>query len=60
MGVSDCLVDLIGDGVDCVICGGEFVDILLVVWCVVNFDYVMCVSLVYLVVCGVLVWLVDL
>ena len=48
LGVSDRPVDLIGDGVDCVIRGGELADNSLVARRIANLDYVTCASPVYL------------
>jgi LysR family transcriptional regulator for bpeEF and oprC len=48
LGVSDRPVDLIGDGVDCVIRGGALADTSLVARRIANLDYVTCASPVYL------------
>ncbi len=48
LGVSDRPVDLIGDGVDCVIRGGELADNSLVARRIANLDYVTCASPTYL------------
>ena len=48
LGVSDRPVDLIGDGVDCVIRGGELADTSLVARRIAELDYVTCASPVYL------------
>ena len=48
LGVSDRPVDLIGDGVDCVIRGGALADSSLVARRIANLDYVTCASPVYL------------
>ncbi|HEU6456232.1 MAG TPA: LysR substrate-binding domain-containing protein, partial [Roseateles sp.] len=53
LGVSDRPVDLIGDGVDCVIRGGELADTSLVARRVANLDYVTCASPAYLAARGV-------
>jgi DNA-binding transcriptional LysR family regulator len=48
LGVSDRPVDLIGDGVDCVIRGGALADTSLVARRIANLDYVTCASPLYL------------
>lgn len=48
LGVSDRPVDLIGDGVDCVIRGGEMADTSLVARRIANLDYVTCATPLYL------------
>ena len=48
LGVSDRLVDLIGDGVDCVIRGGDMADTSLVARRIADLDWVTCASPVYL------------
>jgi LysR family transcriptional regulator for bpeEF and oprC len=48
LGVSDRPVDLIGDGVDCVIRGGDLADTSLVARRIANLDYVTCASPLYL------------
>ncbi|MBI3347172.1 MAG: LysR family transcriptional regulator [Burkholderiales bacterium] len=53
LGVNDRPVDLIGDGVDCVIRGGELADTSLVARRIANLDYVTCASSAYLAVHGV-------
>ncbi len=53
LGVSDRPVDLIGDGVDCAIRGGELADTSLVARRVANLDYVTCASPAYLAARGV-------
>jgi LysR family transcriptional regulator, regulator for bpeEF and oprC len=47
LGVSDRPVDLIGEGVDCVIRGGELADTSLVARRIANLDYVTCASPLY-------------
>ena len=53
LGVSDRPVDLIGEGVDCVIRGGELADTSLVARRIANLDYVTCASPAYLAAHGV-------
>ena len=48
LGVSDRPVDLIGEGVDCVIRGGELADTSLVARRIANLNYVTCASPIYL------------
>jgi DNA-binding transcriptional LysR family regulator len=48
LGVSDRPIDLIGEGVDCVIRGGELADTPLVAPHVADLDWVTCASLLYL------------
>ncbi len=48
LGVSDRPVDLIGEGVDCVIRGGELADTSLVARHIAHLDYVTCASPLYL------------
>ncbi|MFT7771637.1 LysR substrate-binding domain-containing protein [Roseateles sp.] len=53
LGVNDRPVDLIGDGVDCVIRGGELADTSLVARRIASLDYVTCASPAYLAAHGV-------
>lgn len=53
LGVNDRPVDLIGEGVDCVIRGGELADTSLVARRIANLDYVTCASPAYLAAHGV-------
>lgn len=48
LGVSDRPIDLIGDGVDCVIRGGALADNSLVARRIADLDYVTCASAIYL------------
>jgi DNA-binding transcriptional LysR family regulator len=48
LGVSDRPADLIGEGIDCVVRGGELGDTTLVARRVANLDYVTCASPIYL------------
>lgn len=48
LGVSDRPVDLVGDGIDCVIRGGALADTSLVARRIANLDYVTCASPLYL------------
>lgn len=52
LGVSDRPVDLIGEGVDCVIRGGVLADTSLVARLIAELDYVTCASPAYLARCG--------
>lgn len=58
--LSDCLVDLVNENIDCVICIGELIDFSLISVCFGEMCCMVVVSLVYLVVYGVLWELVDL
>lgn len=57
---NDCLVDLVEEGFDVVLCIGLISDVCMVVWLLWLLYWVMVVLLVYLVWCGVLVMVDDL
>lgn len=59
MGVSDCVVDVIGENVDCVVCGGELIDCLLVVCYIGDLWFGVYVLFVYFVCVGMLLYLVE-
>lgn len=54
IGESECDVDLVCEGVDCVICGGYFFDSEMICWLFVGLQEIICVSLVYFVWYGIL------
>lgn len=58
--MSDCMVDFVQEGVDCVVCGGELQDFSLVVCCIGQLLMVNCVLLEYFVCFGMFKMLEDL
>lgn len=59
LGLFDCYVDLVEEGIDCMIWVGLFEDLLMVVWCIGMFKCVMCVLFDYFVCYGELNEIVD-
>lgn len=45
---NDCIVDVVSEGLDVVICSGELVDFSLIVWWLGGFCFIFCVVLGYL------------